>query len=128
MADSILLLAWATVFTQSGQPTLVGRVTGALILVALSLVSTVLSCFWTAGGYRQAKFIALNMHSVITLEDCLSHEMLRVTRPVFQLQRGKTDVLVSDRLAEDLVAAGKSDYIQERSRLKYWHVELRGPT
>jgi len=63
VADSIVFLSWATLFNSSRQ---MGRVP---VLLALALLSSILSITWIALGRRQWKFIELRWAVARTLEE-----------------------------------------------------------
>ena len=64
VADSLLLLAWATLF--SGQ-----RPGSRLVLIVLAALSAVLGFFWMILGTRQGKFLKLHLTHLVTLEHSL---------------------------------------------------------
>ncbi|MBI1930490.1 hypothetical protein HYR99_40380 [Candidatus Poribacteria bacterium] len=64
MASTILLLAWATVFT-SNQPL------RGVILAILAIGGTFLSVLWVALGARASGFVAMYARVGVTLEDSI---------------------------------------------------------
>jgi hypothetical protein len=65
VADSLLLLAWSTIF--SGQRPGYSR----FVLIVLATLSVVLSLFWIILGTRQRKFLELHLMHLVTLEHSL---------------------------------------------------------
>ena len=88
LADSVLILAWATLYG-SDPP---GRDDTSVALVGLAFLSLVFSVMWTILGFRQNSFLLLQMDIVLHLEAKVSDEF-RITEPVYQLQRGDPYVL-----------------------------------
>jgi hypothetical protein len=66
VADSLLLLAWATLF--AGQQ----RDGSGRVLVVLAALSAVLGFFWVVLGTRQEKFLKLHWMHLVALEQSLS--------------------------------------------------------
>jgi hypothetical protein len=82
VADSLLLLAWATLF--SGQ----GPDSSRLVLIVLAALSAVLSFFWIILGTRQEKFLKLHSTYLVSLEQSLPSSFW-IGGPMNDLRDGK---------------------------------------
>ncbi len=82
VADTILLSAWATLFSENNIKE------RAIVLFVLAALSTVLSIAWAILGMRQRKFLNVQMHIICNLEKNLP-KILQVNRDVKDLQDGK---------------------------------------
>ena len=90
-ANSILLVAWATIFAGSE------TARRPLVLMALAVLSAVLGILWTVMGLRHRKFLFVHSEIIETVENKLPEEF-RLHGPVTKLQAG------------ELVATTKSSY------------------
>jgi hypothetical protein len=83
VADSLLLLAWATVFSAEGQ-----RPDSRLVLIVLAALSAVLGLLWMVLGTRQNKFFRLHLTHLVTLEHSL-RPSLWIGGPMKDLRDGE---------------------------------------
>lgn len=82
-ANSILLVAWATIFAGIDTPR------RPLVLMSLAALSAVLGILWTGMGLRHRKFLFIHSEIIKTVESKLP-EAFRLQGPVTTLQEGKT--------------------------------------
>jgi hypothetical protein len=89
VADSLLLLAWATLFAGEGPDG------SGLVQVVLAALSAVLGFFWMVLGTRQEKFLKLHLMHLVALEQLLPPSF-SIGGPMEDLRGGNQVSIISE--------------------------------
>ena len=111
-ADSILLLAWVTLYSVASSDHHYWR----LILISFSTLSVFLCASWTILEFRHKKFFLMQMDIVLTLEQALP-DALRINQAVSSLQYGKPYLTKYVDQAEKQVYLNKLEVLCDPRRL-----------